>query len=195
MKLRHLSIALLSAAVAVPLAAVPASADTGPGIRGGSLFKNSATKRFVPAPVVAPRAVAPAPKPPAPAPKPAVSEIDAFQARVLQLTNNERTQRGLGALKVSGCADGFADRWAVRLASDGSLSHQSLTNVMNSCGARGAGENVAYGNVSADEMVRMWMNSEGHRKNLLNPAYTHLGVGAVKTSSGRVYGVQDFLTA
>lgn len=185
MKLRPLTIALLSAAVAVPLAAAPASADTGPGIRGGSLFKNSATKRFVPTPVAAPRV----------APKPTVSEIDGYQARVLELTNRERTSRGLRALAISGCADGFADRWAVRLASDGSLSHQSLTNVMNSCGARGAGENVAYGNVSADEMVRMWMNSEGHRKNLLNPAYTHLGVGAVKTSSGRVYGVQDFLTA
>jgi uncharacterized protein YkwD len=66
--------------------------------------------------------------------------------------------------------------------------------MLSSCGARRVGENIAYGNVSADQMMVMWMNSPGHRANLLNPAFTHIGIGAVKTSSGRWYGVQDFIT-
>jgi len=46
---------------------------------------------------------------------------------------------------------------------------------MSACGARGAGENVVYGNVTADQMVAMWMNSAGHRANILNGAFTLLG--------------------
>jgi uncharacterized protein YkwD len=38
------------------------------------------------------------------------------------------------------------------------------------------------------------MNSAGHRANILNPRYTHIGVGATTTASGRVYGTQNFLS-
>jgi uncharacterized protein YkwD len=65
---------------------------------------------------------------------------------------------------------------------------------MSACSARRAGENIAYGNVSADAMMTMWMNSPGHRANILNGAYTHIGIGAVQSASGRWYGVQDFIT-
>jgi len=41
----------------------------------------------------------------------------------------------------------------------------------------------------------MWMASDGHRANILNAAFTHLGVGAASTATGRVYGVQVFVTA
>jgi uncharacterized protein YkwD len=56
------------------------------------------------------------------------------------------------------------------------------------------GENVAYGNVTPEQLVAMWMASPGHRANLLKPGFTHIGVGAVATAAGRVYGVQVFLT-
>jgi uncharacterized protein YkwD len=48
--------------------------------------------------------------------------------------------------------------------------------------------------VTADEMMAMWMGSTGHRANILNATYTHIGVGIARTSTGRVYGTQNFLT-
>lgn len=214
MRIRSLSVSILSAVVLVPLCSVPAAvaADSNGTARtaaiSGSVWKNSATKRrpFVgPVAVVAPRTApapapvvrAPAPVAPAPVPKPApvVNPALAYQSEVLVRTNAERTRRGLRALTVSGCADRFADAWASRLASLGSLSHQALSPILSTCGARRVGENVAFGNVTPAALVKMWMDSPGHRANILNPAFTAVGVGSVTTSSGRVYGVQVFLGA
>lgn len=117
-----------------------------------------------------------------------------YQDRVLTLTNKERTRRGLRPLALSTCADGFADPWARTLAGRHALAHQQLRPILSACKARRVGENVAHGNRTADQMVQMWLASPGHRANLLNPAFTHLGVGAVVTGTGRWFGVQVFLT-
>jgi uncharacterized protein YkwD len=80
------------------------------------------------------------------------------------------------------------------MASSGALAHRpDLGSLLHSCSASRVGENIAYGNVSADQMVAMWMSSPGHRANILRPEFTHLGVGVARTGSGRVYGTQDFL--
>ena len=131
--------------------------------------------------------------PTAPA-SPVVSAQAAYEGRVLVLVNAERTKRGMRPLAMNTCADGYANRWAGTMASTRNFAHQSITPMLSACGARRVGENIAYGNVSADQMMVMWMNSPGHRANILNPAFTHIGIGAVKTSSGRWYGVQDFIT-
>jgi uncharacterized protein YkwD len=81
------------------------------------------------------------------------------------------------------------------MAARGQLVHRSdLGAVMRDCGARGIGENIAYGNVTADQMMAMWMGSTGHRANILRPSHTHVGVGIAQTSTGRIYGTQEFLT-
>jgi uncharacterized protein YkwD len=118
----------------------------------------------------------------------------AYESRILVLVNAERAKAGLRPLALISCADTYADNWAASMARTGTFAHQSLTPIMKACAARGAGENIAYGNVTADQMMTMWMNSPGHRANILNGAFTHIGIGAVKTSSGRWYGVQDFIT-
>jgi len=117
-----------------------------------------------------------------------------YQDRVLALTNGERTRRGLRALAPSACADGFANSWAATIAGRNALSHQQLSPILSACRARSVGENVAYGKVTADVMVQMWMNSPGHRANMLNPTFSHLGVGAAASSGGSMFGVQVFLT-
>lgn len=127
----------------------------------------------------------------APAP---VSPVAAYESRILVLLNAERAKAGLRPLARIGCAETYADGWAATMARTGTFAHQSLTPILRACTARRVGENIAYGNVTADAMMRMWMNSPGHRANILNPAFTHVGLGAVKTSSGRWYGVQDFVT-
>ena len=125
---------------------------------------------------------------------PALS-VPTYSDRVLALTNAERTGRGLRPLAHSSCADGYADTWAVSLSLLGSLAHQALAPILSTCRASRVGENVAYGNVTPEQLVAMWMASDGHRANILNAAFTHLGVGAASTATGRVYGVQVFVTA
>ena len=211
MRLRSLSVALLAGVVLVPVSASAASAaDSMPTVTGmAKTYKTSEAKRNKRAArtqaVQAPRTTAPvvaapvvsAPVVTAPvvtAPVPGPTATATYAARVLALTNAERTSRGLRALSFSSCADGYANTWATSLAATGSLSHQALTPILSGCSARGVGENVAYGNVSPEQLVQMWMDSAGHRANILNASFTHLGVGDVSTSTGRVYGVQVFLT-
>lgn len=195
MRLRSLSVALLAGVVLVPVsasAAVAAGSTAGSTVSGVSkTYKTSASKRVKRAQhtgSTAPRTSAVA----APVVGPTITV--SYADRVLALTNAERTSRGLRALSFSGCADGYADSWARALSLAGALSHQPLSPILTGCSARGVGENVAFGNVTPEQLVTMWMNSTGHRANILNPAFTHLGVGDVTTSTGRVYAVQVFLT-
>ncbi len=184
MRVRSLSVALLAGIVLVPVSAsVSAATDSLSGTHASTAaktFKTSAAKRAKRAAVIATTS------------GPATTAT--YSDKVLALTNAERTSRGLRALTYSGCADGYANSWAKALAAAGTLSHQSLSPILTTCKARSVGENVAYGNVTPEQLVKMWMDSSGHRANILNPGFTHLGVGDVVTSTGRVYGVQVFLT-
>ncbi len=117
---------------------------------------------------------------------------DAYEARILTLVNHQRATHGMSPLRPLSCADHFAEAWAAHMARTQSMFHQSLMPIVSSCRARQAGENIAYGNVSADRMMAMWMASRGHRENILNEGFTHVGIGASRTASGRWYGAQDF---
>ena len=190
--LRSLTVTALAAALLVPLSAAPAAAATSTARLqtaplSDSIWKNSATRRASRPPVLAPVAAAPVAAPVVAAPEPT------YESRVLAATNVERVRAGLRPLTASSCATGYAERWAGVLAQAGALSHQSLSRVLTGCSASSVGENVAYGNVTPEQMVGMWMASPGHRANLLNAGYTHLGVGALTQAGGRTYGVQVFL--
>lgn len=125
----------------------------------------------------------------------AVSAADAYENRLLYLTNATRTAHGLRPLLKSGCATTIAGSYSYRLAVLGRLVHNSMPRVATTCGASAAGENIAFGNVTADTMFRMWMSSPGHRANILRPEWKSMGMGAYRTMSGRWYGVQNFLRA
>ncbi len=131
--------------------------------------------------------------PPTPTPTPAPD--DAYEARIVQLVNAERAKAGLAPLAVSACADSYAEAWSATMARTGVFEHRgNLAEVMRACSARAIGENIAYGTISADQMMALWMGSAGHRANILHPTFTHIGVGASTTSTGRIYGTQNFLT-
>jgi uncharacterized protein YkwD len=117
----------------------------------------------------------------------------AYVNRIVTLLNAQRAAHGLRPLIVSPCATRFASPWSTHMAATNTLVHQSLAPMLR-CPARTAGENIAYGNVTADQMMTMWMNSPGHRANILNPGFTRVGVGAVRTTSGRWWATQDFVT-
>ena len=119
---------------------------------------------------------------------------NAYVNRIVVLVNARRAAAGLRPLIVSPCATRFANSWTTRMASTNTLVHQSLAPILR-CPARYVGENIAYGNVTADQMMAMWMNSPGHRANILSPRFNRIGVGAVRTTSGRWWATQDFVTA
>jgi uncharacterized protein YkwD len=56
-----------------------------------------------------------------------------------------------------------------------------------------AGENIAEGQQSPQAVMTAWMNSPGHRSNILSPSYTQIGVGAAKDSRGVIYWTQQFI--
>lgn len=117
----------------------------------------------------------------------------AYERDVLKYTNAERAKRGLRPLALSTCGTYYARRWSAQMRARNTLSHQSLSPIMRSCGGTRAGENVAYGNVSPARLVAMWMSSSGHRANILSTSYRTLGVGTVVGSNSRVWATQDFL--
>ena len=126
------------------------------------------------------------PEPAAPAVPQTDAGMSAYETEVVRLVNVERAKYGLSAL----AADGELSRGARVKSQDmrdkGYFSHESPTygspfQMMKSFGIsyRTAGENIAYGYSTPEKVVQAWMNSEGHRANILNSSYTRLGVGYV----------------
>lgn len=147
-------------------------------------------------PAKAPPAPKPKPKPkpsPPPSPPPSTGASSAYESRILVLVNAQRASHGLSVLSMSSCADSFAESWAPHLAAIGALVHRSMSTLLSGCHAQYVGENIGFGNVSADTMMAMWMASPDHRANILNPRFTHIGIGAAQTAGGTWYAVQDFL--
>jgi uncharacterized YkwD family protein len=140
------------------------------------------------APAPAPAAPAPAPKPAAPAP--ATGDVNSIVQQVIDLTNAQRTKNGLPALKADAQLNSVAQKKSVDMQQNNYFSHTSPTygspfDMMRDFGVsyKSAGENIAQGQRTPQEVVNAWMNSEGHRKNILSGNFTHIGVGYEKTGN------------
>lgn len=116
-----------------------------------------------------------------------------YASQLVAEVNRERAARGLRALGLNTCASGAASRWASHLATTGSFYHQDLYSVLDGCQVHAAAENIARTSGSPQEMVRMWMDSPGHRQNILDPALKAIGSSAVKGSTGSWTGVHVFV--
>jgi uncharacterized protein YkwD len=113
-------------------------------------------------------------------------------ARSLTLVNEARRSNGMGALSLDGALQRKAQDWSVHMASTGKLVHSDLRAGLPA-GWCSAGENIAYAHGDADQIHRMWMNSSGHRANILNSQFTHIGIGAHRDSQGRLWMTQVFI--
>lgn len=112
--------------------------------------------------------------------------LHAYELRVIELVNAERAKYGLSALKASEELSSGARLKSKDMHDNGYFSHNSPTygspfDMMKSLGItyRKAGENIAKGYQSPEAVVNAWMNSEGHRANILNASYTEIGVGYI----------------
>jgi len=114
----------------------------------------------------------------------------AFEAQVLTLLNQERTSRGIPALTSS---------VKLRNAALGHTQDMACNDFMSHIGSSGSdpgdritaagydfstwGENVAAGYTTPSSVVGAWMDSTGHRTNILNPNFTEIGIGYVYNSA------------
>lgn len=121
------------------------------------------------------------------------------EQQALNLLNQDRAKNGLTALKSNSQLLSLARSYAQDMINRGYFSHynpegQSPFDRMAAAGIsyKTAGENLAINNsVAAAETA--FMNSSGHRANILNSSYTEVGVGVVRAANGQVYVVQEFI--
>jgi uncharacterized YkwD family protein len=135
---------------------------------------------------------------PAPAPaNQANKQVDAsaFAKKVAELVNQERAKAGLSPLKMDAALSNLALAKAADMSNNNYFDHTSPTygspfDMMKQYGIsyNTAGENLAMGQRSPEEVMTQWMNSEGHRKNIMNPSFTTIGVGYTNG-----YWVQEFI--
>ncbi len=116
-----------------------------------------------------------------------------FEAAVFRLTNEARADNGLPPYALSSCAAVQAHARATDLIGAAELTHAPLEPVLDACApASSAGENLARGFLTPERMVQAWLDSPGHRANLLHAGLTQLGVACLPTD-GAMLCAQVFL--
>jgi uncharacterized YkwD family protein/spore coat assembly protein SafA len=128
------------------------------------------------------------------------SSYNSLEEEVVRLVNIERGKQGLGSLKMNWELARVARLKSEDMAIKRYFDHQSPTygspfDMMKSFGIKylNAGENIAKGQKTAADVMKGWMNSPGHKANILNANYTEIGVGVAKDSSGTIYWTQQFI--
>ena len=163
------------------------------------------------APVEKPATPAPAPVKPAPTPveKPAApiekndttvsSSNLTYEQKVVELVNVERQKAGLPTLKMDSAISNVARAKSKDMAVNNYFAHQSPTygsagDMLRQFGISWSawGENIASGQRTPEIVVNAWMNSPGHRANILSNNFSKIGVGYVTNSNGTPYWTQIF---
>ena len=163
------------------------------------------------APVEKPATPAPAPVKPAPTPveKPAApiekndttvsSSNLTYEQKVVELVNVERQKAGLSTLKMDSAISNVARAKSKDMAVNNYFAHQSPTygsagDMLRQYGISWSawGENIASGQRTPEIVVNAWMNSPGHRANILSNNFSKIGVGYVTNSNGTPYWTQIF---
>lgn len=138
--------------------------------------------------------------------KPVLPEIDgtenenvnsSYAQQVAKLVNVERSKEGLAPLTWNQQIGKAATVRAKEIQTSFSHtrpngSHFATVLKENGVSYRGTGENIAWGQRTPEQVVSAWMNSPGHRANIMNPSFKNIGVGYVENNSKTPYWVQLF---
>ncbi|MES1240116.1 MAG: CAP domain-containing protein [Acidobacteriota bacterium] len=130
-------------------------------------------------------------------------ERDRVRSEMIASVNAARKKAGLRPVTGNALLDKAAQRHAEDMLARGYFAHQSPSGTTVRERARSAGydwvtigENIAFGQTSVAEVMETWLDSPGHRKNILTPAFAELGVGVAmgRGSDGKyqIYWVQNF---
>jgi uncharacterized protein YkwD len=109
----------------------------------------------------------------------------------MRLANSKKPLRHNA--KLSAAAQSYAEY----LAKSGKFSHEAKGTVSSRVKKTGydmkaVGENIAYGQESASKVVNGWMDSKGHKENMMNKRFTEVGFGIARDKNGRLVWVTDF---
>jgi len=115
-------------------------------------------------------------------PKPERVNLIPIERNIVKFTNAERAKYGLPALEVDHELVKSARKHATWMTLNHTLQHTTEP----------VAENIAMGQRNSREVVRDWMNSPGHRANILNPAYRRIGAAAYRTHRGTIFWCQQF---
>lgn len=128
------------------------------------------------------------------------SDIKSLETEVIRLVNVERAKAGRPALIQNNEVSNVARIKSQEFINKNYFSHTSPTygspfDMLRSFGITftAAAENIASGQRTAAEVMNSWMNSSGHRGNILNSTYNQIGVGAAKDNKGNIYWTQMFI--
>lgn len=130
-------------------------------------------------------------------PEDTTTDEHAFIKDVVDLVNAERAKKGLAPLtidlKVQAAAMVRAKECEQRF-SHTRPNGSSFATALKEQGVsyRSSGENIAWGQRSPEEVMKAWMNSSGHRANIMNPNFTTIGVGYYENANGTDYWCQLF---
>lgn len=120
-----------------------------------------------------------------------------YMKQVVSLVNEQRAKYGLAPLTIDSNMEKAALVRAREIQT--SFAHtrpdgSSFSTALKDAGVsyRQSGENIAWGQRTPEEVMNGWMNSSGHRANILNSSYSRIGVGYVQNASGTGYWVQLF---
>lgn len=127
-------------------------------------------------------------------------EFASFQKEVVRLVNVERAKLGLAQLSLNAKLSNVATLKSQDMINKNYFSHTSPTygspfEMMKkfNISYKTAGENIAKGQKTPAQVVNAWMNSQGHRENILNKNYTEIGIGVAKDAKGTLYWTQMFI--
>jgi uncharacterized protein YkwD len=136
-------------------------------------------------------------------------QASSIEAEVVRLVNIERTSRGLAPLSINAQLGNAAKLHSSNMATkshsiglNAAMQHTLFGTITPTVASRleysgysnytAWGENIAYGYTTAQEVVTAWMNSPGHRANILSANFTEIGVGMVTNAQGVMYWTQEF---
>lgn len=197
----------LSALAASATGAMPSSTPT-TGAKGSvAPTKPAATNRPTPAASTG----AAKPKPPTRTPSATTgggsggssgsSGASSVESAVLSLVNKERAAAGCRALTVNSKLSSAARKYSDTMARSGNMSHtgpdgSTMTSRVEAAGYRWSrlGENIARGQANAAAVMKAWMNSPGHKANILNCQFREIGIGFHKGDGGP-WWTQNFGTS
>lgn len=131
---------------------------------------------------------------------PNIDSIKELETEVIRLVNIERSNRGLQALKQNWELSRIARYKSQDMIDKGYFAHTSPTygsffQMIDSFGvkASGAAENIAQGQRTPQHVMSSWMNSPGHKNNILSESFSEIGVGVAKDSKGNLTWTQMFI--
>ena len=130
-----------------------------------------------------------------------ISQINHNSKQTARLVNVERAKAGLPLLAIDAPLADISSKKAEDMVAKDYFAHKSPTygNPWDMASHfeysySRFGENIAYGQETPEEVVKAWMDSPGHKANILNKFYTNIGAGIAKDNHGRIYWVHMFST-